>query len=144
MVAGCVDRDLGIGAFQGLGADPSQQSPKRLGVGGIGRDLEDLVVLHEGITANGLSLAGDPDHVGVPAADQPPPVLFRADHRSGCLGVLELVKRHQVGKLHLPPGPDVPEAGLTFDHAVGHLREVATAAPGRKSAARRLPNPAAR
>ena len=80
-----VDDDLGIGAFQGLGADPAQQGLQGLGVGGVGRDLEDAVVLDERVAADRLSLAGDPDHVGVSPADHPPPVVLRADDGPGDL-----------------------------------------------------------
>ena len=42
----------------------------------IGGDLENLVILHEGITAHGFTLTDNPDDVGVPTADQPPPIFL--------------------------------------------------------------------
>ena len=60
-----VDDHLGIGPLQRLGPDPAQQGLQRLGMGRVDGDLEDLVVLDEGIAADRLALAGDPDHVGV-------------------------------------------------------------------------------
>ena len=82
------------------------------------------MVLDEGVAPDRLSLAGDPDHVGLAAADHPPPVVLRADDRAVGPSVLAVVERHQVVQLDLPPGSDVPEAAATFDDAVAHLGKV--------------------
>ena len=67
------------------------------------------MVLDERITSDGLTLAGDPDDVGVSAADHPPPVFLGAGDRPGGPGVLHVVKGHQVAELDLTPGPNMPE-----------------------------------
>ena len=105
-----VDDDLGIGPLQGLGPDPAEQGPQRLRMRRVAGELEDLVVLDERVAADRLPLAGDPDDVGVLAADHPAPVVLGADDGPGGVGVLHVVEHHQVVQLDLPPGPDVPEA----------------------------------
>ena len=72
--------------------------------------LQDLVVLDERVAPHGLALAGDPDDVGVPAADDPSPVFLGPHDRAGGPGILTVIEGHQVAQLDLPPGPDMPEA----------------------------------
>ena len=128
-----------IGPFERLGTHPAQKGPQRLGISRVIGDFENLVVLDKRIAPHGLTLARDPDHVGVLAADHPAPVFLGADDRPGCVSVLQLVERHQVAQLDLAPGPDVPECAAPLDHPVAHLGQVSAHGLGKRLPAANTP-----
>ncbi len=120
-----VDDHLGIGPLERLGPDPAEQGLEGLRRVGVGGDLQDAVVLHEGVPAHDVALAGDPDDVGIAAADDPAPVVLGADHRARGAGEGPVVESHQVVELDLPPGPDVPGPALGLGEDLTARREVA-------------------
>lgn len=79
----CGDGHLGISPLERLGSDAAEQRFQRLRKSGIGGDLEDLVVLDEGVTLDSLTQAGNPDHMSITTADHPAPVFFAANDRAG-------------------------------------------------------------
>ena len=113
VVDGRVDDHLRVGPLEGLGADPAEQRLERLRMSRVGGDLEDPVVLDECVAPDRLPLAGDPDHVGLAAADHPPPVVFGADDRAVGPGILAVVERHQV--VQLRPGARAGHARIRRD-----------------------------